>query len=73
MHAIAGNYPPPKGAADEITYVIKAGRNTVRIAPGPQPKYEEVMRDLEPLLKALDRTVSAGEQRMSPSCESSSA
>ena len=70
MHAIAGDYPPPKGAADEITYVIKASRNTVRIAPAPQPEYEEVMRHLRPLLKVLDKTVSIGERRMPPSCKS---
>lgn len=73
MHAIAGSYPPPKGSADEITYVIKAGRDTVRIAPAPQPEYEEVMRHLRPLLKVLNKTVSIGEQRMSPACKSNSA
>jgi hypothetical protein len=68
MHAIAGNYPP-KGA-DQITYVIKAGPNTVRIAAAPQPEYEEVMRRLRPLLKALNKTVSIGERRMPQSCNS---
>jgi hypothetical protein len=69
LHAIAGDYPPPKGAADEITYVIEAGQDTVRIAPAPQPENEEAMRDLRPLLKALNKAVSAGKRRMRPSCK----
>ncbi|MGB7587560.1 MAG: hypothetical protein WBM00_02510 [Solirubrobacterales bacterium] len=68
LHAIAGNYPPPKGSADVITHVIKAGGDVVRIAP-PQPEHKEVMRDLRPLLKALNKTVSAGERRMPSSCK----
>jgi len=72
LHAIAGDYPPPKGSADVITYVIKAGRSTVRIAPAPEPENEEVMRDLRPLLKVLNKTVSAGKRRMPSSCKSNS-
>jgi len=71
LHAISGDYPAPKGSADVITYVIKASGEVVRIAPAPQPKNEEVMRHLEPLLKVLDRMVSAGERRMPPSCKRS--
>jgi hypothetical protein len=67
LHAIAGNYPPPKGSADVITYVIKASGEVVRIAP-PQPEHEEVMRDLRPLLKVLNKMVSTGERRMPLSC-----
>jgi hypothetical protein len=70
LHAIAGNYPPLKGSADAITYVIRASGEVVRIAP-PQPEHEEVMRDLRPLLKVLNKTVSAGERRMPSSCKSS--
>jgi hypothetical protein len=70
LHAIAGNYPPLKGSADAITYVIRASGEVVRIAP-PQPEHEEVMRDLWPLLKVLNKTVSAGERRMPSSCKSS--
>ena len=66
LHAVAGDYPPPNGSADEITYVIKAGRNTVRIAPAPEN--EKTMRDLRPLLKVLNKTVSAGKRRMPSSC-----
>jgi alpha-tubulin suppressor-like RCC1 family protein len=71
LHAIAGSYPPPSGSADEITYVIRSGPDTVRIAPAPQQENEEVMRNLKPLFRVLDRTVSAGERRMPPSCKSS--
>jgi hypothetical protein len=71
LHAIAGNYPAPKGSADVITYVIRAGGDTVRIAPVTERENEEVMRDLEPLLKVLNKTVSTGERRMPPSCKSS--
>jgi hypothetical protein len=67
LHAIAGDYPAPEGYADTITYVIRAGGERVRIAL-PQPGNEEVMRDLRPLLKALNKTVSAGERRMPSSC-----
>lgn len=70
LHAIAGNYLPPKGSADAITYVIRASGEVVRIAP-PQPEHEEVMRDLRPLLKVLNQTVSAGKRRMPSSCKSS--
>jgi hypothetical protein len=70
IHTVAGVYPPPEGAADVITYVIKTHAGTVRIAPTSQPANEEVMRQLRPLLKVLNKTVSAGEQRMSPSCKS---
>ena len=69
LHAIAGDYPPPKGSADAITYVIKAGRSTVSIAPSPEPENEEAMRDLRPLLKVLNKTVSAGKRRMPASCK----
>ncbi len=62
LHALAGNYPAPNGSADVISYVIRAGRDTVRIAPAPHQENEEVMRDLEPLLKVLSNTVLAGER-----------
>lgn len=65
--SIAGDYLPQRGA-DIITYVIKAHAGTVRIAPGAGPQGEEAMRKLGPLLKALDRTVSAGERKMARLC-----
>jgi hypothetical protein len=69
LPTIAGDYPPPNGAADMIIDVITAGRSTVRIAPAAEPRYEEVMRALKPLLRVLDRTVSAGERRIATSCK----
>jgi hypothetical protein len=69
LRAIAGDYPA-RGAPDALTYVIKAGRYTVRIAPGARPEYEAVMRELKPLLRVLDKVVSAGKQRMPASCRS---
>jgi hypothetical protein len=69
LRAIAGDYSA-RGVPDALTYVVKAGRYTVRIAPGARPEYEAVMRDLKPLLEVLDKTVSAGKRRMPASCGS---
>ncbi len=71
IQAIAGDYPPPAGSADEITYVIRTRAGTVRIAPSPEPRSEEVMRRLKPLLKVLNGLVWAGERGMPSSCRSS--
>jgi hypothetical protein len=71
IQAIAGDYPPPAGSADEITYVIRTRAGTVQIAPALEPRSEEVMPHLVPLLKALNGLVSAGERRMPSSCRSS--
>lgn len=68
--AIAGDYPPPSGAADLITYVVKTSAGTVRVTPASRPDDEEVMRALRPLLNVLDRTVAIGERRMPSSCKS---
>jgi len=68
LPANAGDYPPPEGSADMITYVVSAGGHTVRIAPGGTPEYDEVMHDLEPPLAALNRVVAAGKRRMDDSC-----
>jgi len=70
LASIAGNYPPPAGYADAITYVIKSGASRVRIAPAPIPEYEAVTRELEPLRNALADIVSAGKRRMPRSCAS---
>jgi hypothetical protein len=70
IQTIAGVYPPPEGAADVITYVIRTDAGTVRIAPASQPANEEVMRQLRPLFKLLNKMVSVGERRISRSCES---
>jgi len=68
--ALAGDYPPPEGSADEITDVITVGHDTVRIAPNPIPENEKVRQELEPLLKALGEVGSVGEGRMPRSCRS---
>jgi hypothetical protein len=68
LPAIAGDYFPPEPVPDGITYVIEAGRSTVRIAIPSPPEHEQVMRRLEPLLDALARTVRIGELRMPSSC-----
>lgn len=68
--AIAGDYPPPRGAADMITHVIRTHAGTVRIAPTSQSANEEVKRQLRPLLKLLNETVAAGKRRMARSCKS---
>jgi hypothetical protein len=70
IHGIAGNYPPPPGSADMITYVIRTPGGTVRIAPNPEPRNEEVMGELGPLLKVLDATVAVGQRHMPASCRS---
>jgi len=62
MHALAGEYPPPSGSADEFEYVVTAGGNTVRAADGSIPDA------LEPLLKRLREVLSTGERQMSQSC-----
>jgi hypothetical protein len=68
LGALAGDYPPPPGSADMITYVIRTRAGTVRIAPSPDPRNEEVMGDLAPLLKVLDGMVSRAQRRMPASC-----
>lgn len=70
LAAVAGDYPPPADYADAITYTIRSGPNRVRIAPAPIPEYEAVMRELEPLRRALKDIVSAGKRRMPRSCRS---
>jgi hypothetical protein len=71
VRGLAGTYPPPAGSADVITYVVRTRAGTVRIAPAPEPRNEEVMRDLGPLFKVLNGLVSAGERRMPTSCPGS--
>lgn len=66
--ALAGNYPPAKGSADAITYVLRSDGHEVRIAPAPLPENERVWARLRPLLSALARAAVEGERRLSPSC-----
>ena len=71
LDAIAGDYPAAPSTADALTYVIESGGSTVRIAIPPQPRHEDVLRRLQPLLAVLDKVVATGKRRMDPSCESS--
>lgn len=68
ISAVAGDYPPPRGAADEITYVLRSGSSEVRLAPAPRAANEKVLAQLQPLLTVLSRTVASGERRLPPSC-----
>lgn len=58
MQALAGSHLPATPIPDAITYVVTAGRNTVRTSDGAIP------RRLEPLLKVLRRIVTIGERRL---------
>jgi hypothetical protein len=68
LPSIAGNYPPPDGSADMITYVVRSGGNEVRIAP--DPRYEKVLAQIEPLLAVLGQTVARGNRKLPASCAS---
>jgi hypothetical protein len=69
VHALAGDYPPPPGAADEITEAITVGHDTVRITDFASiPK--KARQELEPLVIILREIVTVGERRMPPSCSS---
>jgi hypothetical protein len=70
LPSIAGDYPPPEGSADVITYVVRSDGHEVSIAPAPLPEYETVLAQLEPLLKILGRTVATGKRRLPPGCVS---
>jgi hypothetical protein len=71
LESIAGDYPPPSGSADAITYVIRSGGHEVRISPAPE--YEEVLAQLEPLLEVIGKVVAAGKRRLPSGCSSSRA
>lgn len=66
LGSIAGDYPPPSGSADMITYVIRSGGHEVSISPAPE--YEEVMAQLEPLLEVIGKVVAAGKRRLPSGC-----
>lgn len=68
LRAVAADYPAPPGAADLIVHVVRTRAGAVRIAL-PNPEHRKVARRLQPLLKDLNKLVSAGERRMpSSSC-----
>ena len=66
LGSIAGDYPPPNGTADMITYVIRSGGHEVRIAP--DPSYEAVLDQIEPLLGVLGKVVAQGEGKLPAGC-----
>lgn len=68
LPSISGDYPPPSGTADVMTYVVSSAGNEVRIAPDPQ--YEKVLAQIEPLLAALGQVVARGERRLPARCSS---
>jgi hypothetical protein len=68
LGSIAGDYPPPKGSADMITYVVRAGGHEVSIAP--DPRYEQVLAQIEPLLAVLGQTVAKGKRKLPAGCAS---
>jgi hypothetical protein len=68
LHVIAGDHAPPTPRAEESTWVITVGHDTVRISDFSIP--QELRAKLEPLLKVLEEVRSVGEQPMPPSCSS---
>jgi hypothetical protein len=68
VHALAGNHGPAMPQADESTWVIVVGRDTVRVKASSIPP--ELRVKLEPLLKVLDEVLSGYERRMPQFCSS---
>lgn len=68
--SIAGDYSPPEGSADVITYVVRSDGYEVSIASAPLPQYEAVLAQLDPLLEILGRTVATGKRRLPAVCAS---
>jgi hypothetical protein len=62
MHSLAGDYPPPRGSADEIVYVITVGHDTVRTSAAADGSIPPAK--LKRLLTALGEVVSTGERRL---------
>ena len=68
VHALAGNHVSAKPGAEESTWVIIVGHDTVRITASSIPP--ELRVKLEPLLKVLGETTSVGKRDMPQSCGS---
>lgn len=66
LGSIAGDYPPPGGAADMIIYLVRSEGHEVRIAP--DPRYETVLVQIEPLLGALQKVVAQGRSKLPAGC-----
>jgi hypothetical protein len=68
VHALAGNHVPAAPRADESTWVIVLGHDTVRITAFSIPP--ELRAKLEPLFKVLGEVLSVGKRDMPQSCSS---
>jgi hypothetical protein len=68
VHALAGNHGPATPQADETTWVIVVGHDTVRTRAFSIPP--ELRVKLEPLLKVLGEVLSVYERRLPRSCGS---
>ena len=68
VHALAGSHVSAKPGAEESTWVIVVGHDTVRITASSIPS--ELRMKLEPLLKVLGETGSVGKRDMPQSCSS---
>jgi hypothetical protein len=66
LHALAGDYGPATRRAEESTWVIVVGHDTVRITASAMPS--KLRAGMEPLLKALDEVISVGMRDMPRSC-----
>jgi hypothetical protein len=66
LGSIAGDYPPPSGTADMITYVVRSAGHQVSIAP--DPRYEAVLEQIEPLLGVIGNVIAKGRSKMPPGC-----
>lgn len=67
--SIAGSYSPPPKGADFLIFYIRAGVDFVRIPAMPREEDEEVLAQLEPLVRTIRKIVPEGVQRVSDSCE----
>jgi hypothetical protein len=68
VHALVGNHVPATPRAEESTWVIVVGHDTVRITASSIPP--ELRVKLEPLLKVLGEAASVGKRDMPQSCSS---
>lgn len=66
MHTLAGDYGPATRHAEESSWVIIVGRDTVRITASSIPS--ELKTRMEPLLKLLDEVISVGKRDLPRSC-----
>lgn len=68
LHAVAGDHVSTTPGAEESTWVITVGHDTVRMASPSIPP--ELRAKLEPLLKVVGEVITGGERHMPQSCSS---